>query len=302
MCTYLYSASGWCRGVSSVRWYEARRSCIQSSICSTLRPSVTKSSTGTISGGSAMMRIFPSSVATSFENAFSRSFVSALATIESKPLTCRFSAAPAAFSSRSQDCTFSASSESYHASRTDCSAECSIRSRYPRPAATRISRRSASLNPRWRPAISKLATSRFTSHSNGPGWVSSKSLMSNARRRSAEPNRPKFDRCASPHSWTVRPLFGSGGEVGCHQQRGAAVERERRDHHASVTHGDEVRHPRLGLLLQQRDRVGAVVGRRPLGLARSRRANPCRATEGASAFEVGRRRRRCDGGSDPHRS
>ena len=87
------------------------------------------SSTGTMSGGSEMMRRRPPSFVTSLANACIRSFVSALATIESKPLSCRFSAAPAAFSSRSHDCTWSASSLSYHASSTDSSAACSILSR-----------------------------------------------------------------------------------------------------------------------------------------------------------------------------
>src|SRR5215218_9925861 len=37
-----------------------------------------------------------------------------------------------------------------------------------------------------------------------PGRVSSKSLRSNSSRRSGEANRPKLDRCASPHSWACR--------------------------------------------------------------------------------------------------
>ena len=36
------------------------------------------------------------------------------------------------------------------------------------------------------PATTKLAASRFVSHSNGPGSVSSKSLRSNTRLRSGE--------------------------------------------------------------------------------------------------------------------
>jgi len=68
--------------------------------------------------------------------------------------------------------------------------------------------RSAREKPRSRPMISKLAASRFTSHSHGPGRVSSKSLMSNIICRSGVPNRPKFDRWASPHNCTVTPLTG----------------------------------------------------------------------------------------------
>ena len=55
---------------------------------------------------------------------------------------------------------------------------------------------------------SKLAARRLTSHSHGPGRVSSKSLMSKIIRRSGVPNRPKFDRCASPHNCTVTPDTG----------------------------------------------------------------------------------------------
>ena len=69
-------------------------------------------------------------------------------------------------------------------------------------------RRSFLVKPRSRPAIAKLATSRLTSHSHGPGADSSKSFMSNTRFRSGVPNTPKFDRWASPHSCTRSPETG----------------------------------------------------------------------------------------------
>ena len=69
-------------------------------------------------------------------------------------------------------------------------------------------RRSLAENPLSRPATARLAASRLTSHSNGPGRVSSKSLTSNTRRRSGEANAPKLDRCASPHSCTRSPEVG----------------------------------------------------------------------------------------------
>ena len=69
-------------------------------------------------------------------------------------------------------------------------------------------RASAVLNALLRAAMVKLAAIRFTSYSNGPGSVSSKSLRSNTNARSGEANIPKFDRCASPQSWTVRPAVG----------------------------------------------------------------------------------------------
>jgi hypothetical protein len=54
----------------------------------------------------------------------------------------------------------------------------------------------------------EVAASRLTSHSNGPGSVSSKSLMSNTNRRSGDAYAPKLDKCASPHSWVCRPGVG----------------------------------------------------------------------------------------------
>ena len=54
----------------------------------------------------------------------------------------------------------------------------------------------------------KLAARRFTSYSNGPGKVSSKSFRSNTKARSGDANPPKFDRWASPHSCTFSPAVG----------------------------------------------------------------------------------------------
>src|SRR3954453_18132642 len=57
-------------------------------------------------------------------------------------------------------------------------------SRYDRPTAALIRARTLGLKPRSRPATAKLAARRLTSHSNGPGSVSSKSLTLKTRRRS----------------------------------------------------------------------------------------------------------------------
>ena len=84
-----------------------------------------------------------------------------------------------------------------------------IASRYERTTARLIDRRRFASKPRSRPATAKLATSRFTSHSNGPGSVSSKSLMLNISRRSGAAKAPKLDRCASPQSCTSSPVRGS---------------------------------------------------------------------------------------------
>ena len=118
----------------------------------------------------------------------------------------------------------------------------------------------AALKPLARPAMTMLAASRLTSHSQGPGSVSSKSLASNTRRRSGEANRPKLEQvgvAAGLHD-DVGP--GRGGEVEGHHRGGAAVVGEGRLGHARVAQRDEVGQP-VGLLaLEDGDRVTAGPG------------------------------------------
>jgi hypothetical protein len=57
--------------------------------------------------------------------------------------------------------------------------------------------------------MAMLATSRLTSHSQGPGSVSSKSLTSKTRFLSGDAYRPKFETCASPHNCAVSPVSGA---------------------------------------------------------------------------------------------
>jgi len=66
----------------------------------------------------------------------------------------------------------------------------------------------ADLSPLSLAATTMLAAKRLTSHSKGPGRVSSKSRRSNDKLRSGVAHRPKFSTCASPHSCTVSPLLG----------------------------------------------------------------------------------------------
>ncbi len=128
---------------------------------------------------------------------------------------------------------------------------------------SRAARRSRSLNPRSRPPIAKLATRRLTSHSNGPGWVSSKSLMSKIRRRSGAAKTPKLERCASPQSWTMRSVSWRGGKVRGHDSRGASIEGEGRRAHPPVPDRDELLDAGLVLALEDLDRIGALGGRLP---------------------------------------
>ena len=64
-------------------------------------------------------------------------------------------------------------------------------------------------NPTSRPATTKLATRRFTSHSQAPGSVSSKSLRPNTTLRSGVAKSPKFMRWQSPQACTSSPVVGT---------------------------------------------------------------------------------------------
>ena len=114
----------------------------------------------------------------------------------------------------------------------------------------------------------------LTSYSNGPGRVSSKSLRSNNKSRSGEANTPKFDRCASPHSCVVRPGGRGAGQIGGHDLRRTAVERERGDHHPAVPDRHQVGLPGRVLLLEQGDRVRPVSGGLPTGVQLRRGLDP----------------------------
>jgi hypothetical protein len=147
-----------------------------------------------------MIRGWPSTSWQSFARARKLSLVRAVSTVRSKvriafPLTSRRqrSRIPAAFR------------RAYQTSRLRIAANSRIASRYERTVLRTAARICFGVNSRSRPAISKLAASRLTSHSHGPGRVSSKSLTSITRRRSGAAKTPKFDRCASPQSWTRKP-------------------------------------------------------------------------------------------------
>ena len=113
-------------------------------------------------------------------------------------------------------------------------------------------------SPTSRPAISTLAAIRLTSHSHGPGSVSSKSFG------------PKISLpVGSREAAEVRDVRVAAGlhddagvrrrrEIGRHHRRGTAVERERRDEHPPVADRHELLQPRGRLGLQHRDRIRPV--------------------------------------------
>ena len=104
--------------------------------------------------------------------------------------------------------TLSTSRCEYHTSRFFIPANSAIAVRYRPTVSSTIRSCSLPRKPLSRAAISMLTANRLTSHSHGPGSVSSKSFTSNIKRRSGEANTPKFDRCASPQHCTVNPDRG----------------------------------------------------------------------------------------------
>ena len=104
--------------------------------------------------------------------------------------------------------------------------------------------------PRSRPAIARLATRRLTSHSHGPGSVSSKSLMSNTSRRSGDGEAAEVGevRVAAALHLAAR-MRGVRRQVGRHDRGRAPVERERRHEHPPVPQRHQLGHPAARLLL-----------------------------------------------------
>ena len=96
----------------------------------------------------------------------------------------------------------------YQTSSTGSLEYFAIRSRYERTQAIAASRCPAAEKPFDRAACTTLAARRLTSHSHGPGSVSSKSLMSKITRRSGVAKPPKFIRWQSPHTCVRMPVFG----------------------------------------------------------------------------------------------
>ena len=179
---------------------QQRRTQSISSSCS--MPS-TSSSIGWMSGGSLMIRRSPSTTWDSLSRALDAVAGPGLGDVGLRPL------AGGRVGLRS-DC-LSASSTSmwaYHTARFVITAYSRIAVRYAPSRLSSTVLRSLVEYPLSRPAIAKLAASRLTSHSHGPGNVSSKSLRPNTSRRSGEANPPKFIRWASPHSCVVIPERG----------------------------------------------------------------------------------------------
>ena len=83
----------------------------------------------------------------------------------------------------------------------------------------------------------------------------------------------------------VQPRVRGRGQIGGHRQRRAPEVGERRDQHAPVANGHELRHPGPGLLLEQVDRVHAVREHPPVGVARARDGRSGRLSACGTLFE-----------------
>ena len=126
------------------------------------------------------------------------------------------------------------------------------------------------VKPLSRPATTKLAASRFTSHSKGPRMVSSKSLMSKTRtlRRGV---RAKVRQVRIAAQLSVQTRRRRGSQVGGHHQRCPSIESEGRHQHPAVPDRHQFRDPGLVLAEQQPNRV-AWIGRRELRMGLQRNA------------------------------
>ena len=107
--------------------------------------------------------------------------------------------------------------------------------------------------------MTTLAASRLTSHSQGPGSVSSKSLASKTSARSGEAKSPKLLRWASPLAWTTMPVRGwSRGRTP--SQPGSRGSRRTPIQPSARGGREQVLQPVLLLGSQDRDRVAAGGG------------------------------------------
>ena len=165
-------------GYSAYRIFEESLR-IDSSVSSAVVPGRTRSSIGTISGGSLAMRRSPSTSSPSRVSTRVLSRVRAFAMSFSTSLASRLPSWSRRTSSWIHSSICPISMCACQESRVRISAAARITARYSRTVVRTTSRRSDVEKPSSRPATSKLAARRTTSHSQGPGSVSSKSLMSN---------------------------------------------------------------------------------------------------------------------------
>ena len=167
----------------------------------------------------------------------------------------------------------------YQTSRFFIAAKLAIAVRYSATVSSTTCSWSLTGKPLSCAAISMLTARRLTSHSHGPGErlvevVDVEHEPALGRGEHAEVRQVRV--AAALHR---KPRARRRRQVAGHDHRRAAIERERRDEHAPVADRDELGHARLGLALEQLDRIDAarrrLKGRRGLSAA-PRPAPPCR--------------------------
>ena len=147
-----------------------------------------------------------------------------------------------------------------------------------RPCQARSAPAPSPRKPLSRAAISMLTASRLTSHSHGPGQrlIEIVDIEHQAPLRRGE--HPEVRQVRIPAALHVQSRPRRRREVIGHDQRRPAIERKRRDEHPPVADRHELRHPRLRLTLQQRDRISATRRRLELRMIRARHLTPRRLT------------------------
>jgi hypothetical protein len=114
------------------------------------------------------------------------------------------------------------------------------------------------LKPWARPATAKLATRRFDVPLERSGQRLVEVVDAEHQPPVGRGEPTEVGEVGVTAELDVEASAVSGREVGGHDVRGTAEERERRRQHPAIPDGDEVRHPRRCLLLEQVDRVAPV--------------------------------------------
>ena len=99
----------------------------------------------------------------------------------------------------------------------------------------------ASLRPLSRQATTKLAARRLTSHSQGAGRVSSRSLMEKMTLPLRSGEAAEVTQVGVPAALDADSGGRGGRQVGRHGEGRPAVERERGADHAPVAEGEQLR-------------------------------------------------------------
>ena len=222
-----------------------------------------------MTGGSATMRSSPSTSSARLANTRVLSRVLALATISSTAAASLLPTRLTRTSWRTSLSSIPASKCSYHASRLPIPAARRIRFRYSRdpghdhgPAVGRGEAAIAAhdLEAGRQPLDVPLPRA-------GEGLVEVVDVEQHLPLGRAE--QAEIRQVGVAAQLHGDPGHRGGRQVGRHDQRGAPVERERRDQHPPVADRDQLGYPARRLLFEQRDRIGAVRRGLPPSVART---------------------------------